>query len=218
MKWLKNLNIRSKLLMSLLLAAMLPVSLVTLFIVQTLNTQAILGFVDTSTREMRQVDNTMKLYFKAVEDNVRMLATLPAVSRADETLTSYLNSPAIDMTPLQNGSIERDIFTEFDRVGRSHPDYAYVYVGTSEGGYVQWPQGTNTAYYDPRQRPWYKAAMTQKGQVESTDAYYWAADDAVIISSVLSTSSQLGQDATVVAVDVSLKGLTTLIKDIKLGE
>lgn len=218
MKWLINLSIRKKLLISLLLAATIPVAIVTTFIVNKLNTQALAEFVDTSTREMRQVDNAMGLYFDALEDNVRMMATLPSVHKADEIITSYVNSPAKRMSPRENNAIEKEIFDDFDRIGQSHSNYSYVYMGTIEGGYIQWPAGSNTANYDPRQRPWFQKAQSSKGQVQLTDAYYWAADDAVIISTVLSTSSTLGRDSTVVAADVSLKGLTNLVKDIKLGE
>jgi len=218
MKWLINLSIRKKLLISLLLAATIPVAIVTTFIVNTLNTQALAEFVDTSTREMRQVDNAMGLYFDALEDNVRMMATLSSVHKANEIITSYVNSPAKRMSPRENNAIEKEIFDDFDRIGQSHSNYSYVYMGTIEGGYIQWPSGSNTANYDPRQRPWFQKAQSSKGQVQLTDAYYWAADDAVIISTVLSTSSTLGRDSTVVAADVSLKGLTNLVKDIKLGE
>lgn len=218
MKWLINLSIRKKLLMSLLLAAVLPVSLVTGFIVKTLNSQAIEDFVNTSTREMRQVDNAMGLYFTSLEENVKMMSQLPSVSNANEDITSYASSSAKQMTPMQNNAIEKAIFDDFDRIGRTHPSYSYVYMGTSKGGYVQWPQGSNPANYDPRQRPWFQKAMASKGQIQLTDAYYWEADDAVIISTVLSTSSELGRDSAVVAADVSLKGLTNLVKNIKLGE
>jgi hypothetical protein len=51
-----------------------------------------------------------------------------------------------------------------------------------------------------------------------TGAYYWAADDAVLVSTVRAVANQLGNPGGVVNIDVSLKGLTEIVKQIKLGE
>ncbi|WP_421022015.1 cache domain-containing protein, partial [Klebsiella pneumoniae] len=56
------------------------------------------------------------------------------------------------------------------------------------------------------------------GKTVRTGAYYWAADDAVLISTVRTVANQLGNPGGVVNIDVSLKGLTEIVKQIKLGE
>ncbi|MCE6982489.1 chemotaxis protein, partial [Pseudomonas frederiksbergensis] len=47
---------------------------------------------------------------------------------------------------------------------------------------------------------------------------YWAGDDAVLVSTVRAVPNQLGNPGGVVSIDVSLKQLTEIVKQIKLGE
>lgn len=116
------------------------------------------------------------------------------------------------------GEQDQQLMDFFTRLAESHPGYAYVSYGVSDGGYVCWPAGQKFVNYDPRQRPWYQQAMANPGKTVRTGAYYWAADDAVLISTVRAVPNQLGNPGGVVNIDVSLKGLTEIVKQIKLGE
>jgi Methyl-accepting chemotaxis protein len=51
-----------------------------------------------------------------------------------------------------------------------------------------------------------------------TDAYYWSADDAVMIATVRAIPNALGNPGGVMSIDVTLKQLTNIVKQIKLGE
>ncbi|MEX5538400.1 methyl-accepting chemotaxis protein, partial [Pseudomonas syringae] len=51
-----------------------------------------------------------------------------------------------------------------------------------------------------------------------SDAYYWANDDAVLVSTIRAIPNKLGNPGGVVNIDVSLKQLTNIVKQIKLGE
>ena len=93
----------------------------------------------------------------------------------------------------------------------------YIYMGNEQGGYIQWPEGEVTANYDPRVRPWYKTGKAANGKTVRTNAYYWAADDMVIVSTVKAIK-QAGEFIGVQGMDVSLQGLTDIIANIKLGE
>jgi len=77
--------------------------------------------------------------------------------------------------------------------------------------------GKVNANYDPRERPWYMAAKAANGKTTRTNAYYWAADDLVIVSTVKAIIDN-GQLIGAQGMDVSLGGLTDIIADIKLGE
>ncbi len=67
-------------------------------------------------------------------------------------------------------------------------------------------------------RPWYKAAIANPGTTVKTDAYYWAPDDVSLIGIVHTVADAGGKLVGVVGLDVSLKQLTELVKNIKLGE
>jgi len=212
------MTIRKKLALAFMLTTLLPVLLVSTFAINQTREQAYAEFLDASSREIRQVDNAFSMYFKGMAENVEYLAAIPEMKQLDGSLFKYMDKPSVAMTPLQNSPLESKIFSRFDQFGNSHPDLSYVYMGTDKGGYIQWPITDSGANYDPRQRPWYKQAMASPGETLLTDAYYWAGDNGVYIATVKTLQDQSGRQVGVMAMDVSLKKLTDIVKQIKLGE
>lgn len=177
-------------------------------------------YINFSEREIKQVDNAISMYFESISENAKLLATNPAVLSADGSVTSYKaqsEGDSIEMTPSKNGKVERDIYNVFSQFGASHPTAAYVYMGTAESGYIQYPEGPTTPGFDPTDRPWYTAALEEPGEVKMTSAYAATGSDSIIVSNVV-TIEQGGQQKGVLGLDVDLEGLTGLIKDIKIGK
>ncbi|MDE1165743.1 MAG: methyl-accepting chemotaxis protein [Pseudomonas sp.] len=209
------MNIKQKLTLAFAVIAGLPIVLVAALVVLNLRSEARENFVDGSSREIRQVDNAMQLFFEGISQNVDYLAGNELVKDADASLKSYISANAADI-PL--GEKDKQLYAFFASLAASHPAYSYVSYGTSAGGYAFWPGDPKMANYDPRQRPWYKTAMANTGKTLRTEAYYWAGDDAVLVSTVRAVANQLGSQGGVVNIDVSLKQLTEIVKQIKLGE
>lgn len=118
--------------------------------------------------------------------------------------------------PLPQTNQELESF--FDLFAKSHPTTAYLSYGRVDGGYAIWPSDPGLKSYDPRVRPWYKTAIATPGKTLRTAAYYWEPDDMVLIGTVRTVNDAQGNLAGVVGLDVSLKQLTDLVKQIKLGE
>nr|WP_047301509.1 methyl-accepting chemotaxis protein [Pseudomonas fluorescens] len=209
------MNIKQKLTWAFAVIACLPVVLVATLVVINLRSEAQHTFVDGSGREIRQVANAMQLFFEGISQNIDYLAAQPLLTQAGDNLKTWMSA---DAAKVPEGEQDKRIFDLFAAMAASHPAYAYVSYGVSNGGYVSWPADLKLANYDPRVRPWYKAALASPGKTLRTDAYYWAPDDAVLVSTVRSLTNQLGPQGGVVAVDVSLKQLTEIVKQIKLGE
>lgn len=177
------------------------------------------AFNEASLSQIEQIDAGLSDYLGQVADNVRFLATKPEVRDAGGALTRYLDArSAVSMTPEDNGGLEASIFQTYDRFASTHSGLAYIYMATEEGGYLQWPSGEIGPEYDPRQRPFYRAAMEQPGEVVRTDAYYFETDDASIVSSVRTVENDSGEVIGVQGMDVSLAGLTERISGIQFGE
>ncbi|WP_028696510.1 methyl-accepting chemotaxis protein, partial [Pseudomonas cremoricolorata] len=208
------MNIKQKLTWAFAIIAGLPIALVATMVVLSLREDARDDFVDSSTREIRQVGNAMQLFFKAIDQNVDFLAQQPLITESGSNLNKYLTADASNVLGEQDQRVQRLL----DQLGSTHPNYAYMAYALADGGYVGWPAGQKLASYDPRERPWYKLAMANPGKVLRTDAYYWAADDAVLISTVRSVTNPLGNPGGVVNIDVSLSGLTEIVKNIKVGD
>lgn len=213
------MKLKSKLILALLVASIVPVAIIAAVLLSVLRSEATHSFERHMLGEMSQVNNAISLYFQGIDQNVRMLSDSPALQDANGSLTQYMDKNAGGlMASSQNGPIENNIFQQLSLMGNSHPGYSYAYIGTQDGAYVQWPVGKVSAHYDPRVRPWFKTAMENPGHIQRTQAYYWAPDNATIISNVLTFNTKLGPNTGVVGIDVSLKNLTDIFRNIRLGK
>ncbi|WP_459207702.1 methyl-accepting chemotaxis protein [Pseudomonas sp. MLB6B] len=208
------MNIKQKLTLAFAVIAGLPIVLVAVLVIVNLRDDARDAFVDGSTREIRQVSNAMQLFFKGIDQNVEFLAQQPLLAASGSNLNKYLTADASNVL----GEQDQRVLALLQQLGASHPQYAYMAYAVSDGGYVGYPAGQKLSSYDPRPRPWYQLAVANPGKTLRTDAYYWAADDAVLISTVRTVANPLGSSGGVVNIDVSLNGLTDLVKNIKIGE
>ncbi|MBT2294689.1 methyl-accepting chemotaxis protein [Pseudomonas fluorescens] len=208
------MNIKQKLTWAFAAIACLPVILVAVLVVLNLRNAAQSNFLDSSGREIRQIDNGMKQFFDGISQNVEFFAKDPRIVAAKD-LKNYSGADAAQIPLPENNKQLLDIF---DRFAQSHPTTAYLSLGLADGGYASWPDDPKISNYDPRVRPWYKAAIAAPGTTVRTDAYYWAPDDVSLIGIVHTVSDAAGKLVGVVGLDVSLKQLTELVKNIKLGD
>ena len=208
------MNIKQKLTWGFAVIACLPVIVVAVLVVYNLREAARADFADSSGREIRQIDNGMKQFFDGISQNVEYIAKDPRVIAARD-LKNYSGADAPQLPLTETNERLLEIFEGF---AKTHPSTAYLSLGLSDGGYASWPNDPKIANYDPRQRPWYKAAIAAPGTTVRTDAYYWAPDDVSLIGTVHSVTDAAGQVVGVVGLDVSLKQMTELVKNIKLGD
>ncbi len=208
------MNIKHKLTWAFATVACLPVILVAVLVVLNLRDAARADFLDSSGREIRQIDNGMKQFFDGISQNVEYLAKDPRIAAITD-LKNYMGADAAS-TPLTESG--KQVLTLFADFAKSHPSTAYLSLGLKDGGYVSWPDDAKLSSYDPRARPWYKTALTAPGTGQRTSAYYWAPDDVVLIGNVHTINDASGNTLGVVGLDVSLKQLTELVKHIKLGD
>jgi len=209
------MNIKQKLTWAFAVIACLPIVVVASIVIVNLRNDAAEGFVDSSGREIRQVANAMQLFFDGISQNVEYLVANPLLTGAGNGLKSFMTA---DQQSAPESETDKSIIALFNRLGVSHPSYSYISYGLANGTYVPWPEGQKFGDYDPRVRPWYKAALANPGKVVRSDAYYWAADDAVMVNTGRTITNALGNPGGVVGIDVTLKQLTSIVKQIKLGE
>lgn len=209
------MNIKQKLTWAFAVIACLPIVVVASIVIINLRSDATQGFVDSSGREIRQVANAMQLFFDGISQNVEYLVANPLLTGAGNGLKSFMTP---DQQKAPESEADKNIIALFNQMGVSHPSYSYISYGLANGTYVPWPEGQKFGDYDPRVRPWYKAALANPGKVVRSDAYYWAADDAVMVNTGRTITNALGNPGGVVGIDVTLKQLTSIVKQIKLGE
>lgn len=216
----KRFSFKAKLLVFSLLLSLVPIVFIGVLVNETVSKKTKDDYISFSEREIKQVDNGISMYFETIRENVNLLANDHSVLNIDSSITSYKDiagEDSIDMTPSKNGDKEKAIFDVFSQFSKSHPKASYVYIGTSDGGYVQYPEGPVPAGFDPRDRPWYTAAIEEPGEVKLTSAYEATGIEGIIVSNVVSIEKD-GKQTGVLGLDVSLEGLTDIIKEISIGE
>lgn len=213
-----TMKIKNKLVLTFVLVAFIPVSLVAVISVTNTRTLAVDQFMDGSTREIRQIDGNIRQFFDASQQNVDQMATDPVYVSVG-ALKNYQTGDAASR-PLPSAA--QQLIERFAHYGAAHPSAAILSIGLEDGSYAKWPDDPQLASYDPRSRPWYKAAMASPGKTVRTPAFYPAYDygkeDAALVGTARAMITRDGIVKGVLAVNVSLKNLTELVKSIKLGE
>ncbi len=213
-------SIKFKLIIVLLLIALVPLGIVSYFQIRNVENIIEESFIESTKREVSQVDNAINLYFEQLKSNTKFLAQNEYIKQVDDNISKYLNNTNdnLTMTPSQNGGVEEDIFYLFDDFSKTHPEVSYIYIGTKHGGMIQHPEGVVGSNYDPRERPFYKVGVKNKDVVSLTEPYYWEADDTINIGAVTSFNNEDGEFIGVLGIDIGLNSLTSLIEDITIGQ
>ncbi len=213
-----KMNIKAKIVIGF--TAALVVIGVVLFSIVSVNTY-VASFTaknESMTSQLAQVDTAINIFLDEARQNATMLARHPDLLRADKITTSFVATTAKQpAVPEPNDVVGKEIVSLFKLTQGSHPSYVEVYVGTREGGFVSSATDSNMpAGYDPRKRPWYKKAMEEGNKASLSKAYMSTTGEAV--AGVMHPVIRNGATIAVVGMDISLKNLTNITENIKLGE
>ena len=201
----------------LILIAVLPLGV----ILNTRVQKALLeNYLSTSAQQIKTANEAISLAQEAIDKDIKMLATNPTILKADNTLTQYMDNADTKkvMTPSKNGGIEQEIFLIFEHYGKTHPGTIYIAMGTESGGYILWPESSNSANFDPRTRPWYKAALNDGDKISRTDPYSDSVSGNLIVSNSTPVKNSEGKIIGVIELDVSSDRITEFLNGIKIGE
>ncbi|MBA6289997.1 methyl-accepting chemotaxis protein [Colwellia sp. MB3u-4] len=209
------MNIRSKLTLSFAATVILPIIAIAIVSISMTISKSSTSFVERTQDELRQVDNGFQLFFQQIKANVKFLAQNKLTAQLPENTHTYIDSDHM-MEPKNDSIEELDLYKLYEDFGSSHPDLLYVYTGTKEGGFVQYPLEV-LGGYDPRQRPWYKQALASPNAPIITEAYQDVIGKPVVTSALVVKNKQ-GDIIGVQGLDVTLSTLTDILSNTKLGE
>jgi methyl-accepting chemotaxis protein len=209
------MNIRSKLTLSFAATVILPIIAIAIVSISMTISKSSTSFVERTQDELRQVDNGFQLFFEQIKANVKFLAQNKLTAQLPDNTHTYIDSDHM-MEPKNDSVEELDLYKLYEDFGSSHPDLLYVYTGTKEGGFVQYPLEV-LGGYDPRQRPWYKQALASPNTPIITEAYQDVIGKPVVTSALVVKNKQ-GDIIGVQGLDVTLSTLTDILSNTKLGE
>ncbi len=215
---MKNISIKQKLLLAFCLVILIPLAIICIVIGIKIKTASIHNFVDSTSRELNQVDNAMGFFVNGIKLDVAVLSDNPVIIKADDSLLNYQQTTSpTRLDPLEAGGLSEEMHQVFKQLNKHHPEYIEVYMGSAWGGYVSSLVSQMSAGYDPLKRGWYSDNINKDGLI-ITPAYMTSSTKAAVFSVVAAVTSDNGKRVGVVGVDVALKALTDLIGDIKIGK
>lgn len=214
------MKIKTKLLLALSVATIVPMVMVSLIMAILSTKQAVRDFENNSTQTLSAIEQNFSSFVSNIEDIVSFLATGEVLTdpQAEPFITFFeAQGKAPSVAAEQQGGFNQQVYKLFEDLGKTHSEFVYVYAADEQDGYAEWPGTYGYAEWHPKTEPWYDLAMNSPNQVVIRDAYYWEPDDAVYVTAARSFNRS-GRPAGVVAVDFSIKTLMTMAEQTVIGE
>jgi len=167
-------------------------------------------------------EKTLNTQFKnELIDNVKWSEeVIKSENKANIEITDMLSQDPNAQFLLKNADSQKWLLASFDSFLSTHKDIQSVYFGVKDGRMLLKPQEHLPEGYDPRKRDWYTLALSNDGQVVTTDPY----EDAIKKGTYVITYAkavkdpQTGEVNGVVAIDIKLETLSSTISKFKIGE
>ena len=169
------------------------------------------------SKQLQHIDFAVNNIFFAAESDVYNLVANEIVrSRDDRNFTNFLRA---DEKTFQYNiqPLEQKIIDIFNAYRMTHRYVNSVYMGRENGSFVRSHKRALPSRYDPRDRPWYRLAKENPGNVMVTDAYPSLTTSDINIGIVKALVDEKGLFYGVVGVDITLNNLTDYISNFKVN-
>lgn len=171
-------------------------------------------FNETAKVQSKIIEKSIDQYMEQVYNDIEMFASFPSFRGVEGGLTQYITlKQRAMMKPTRGSEEEQHLYEIIKMYGESHKGTMYIYLGTTYGGYLCWPEVEIVPRYDPRVRPWYMAALSSKGTVVQTDPYVDLVTGKLIISNAKAVYDDNGTFRGVLGIDVSMDEITSVVSD-----
>lgn len=88
-----RVSIKQRLIAAFLAIILIPIGVISSFVYVSMEERIQSYFIESSTKEVAQVDNAINLYFDSIRENVNLIASSPLLKSADNTITTYMDKP-----------------------------------------------------------------------------------------------------------------------------
>jgi signal transduction histidine kinase len=169
------------------------------------------------SRQLQHIDFALNNVFLEAESDVYNLVANEIVrSRDDRNFTNFLRTDErtfkYNIQPL-----EQKIIDLFNAYRMTHRYVNSVYMGRENGSSIRSHKRAIPSRYDPRDRPWYRLAKENPGNVMITDAYPSLTTSDINIGIVKALVDEKSLFYGVVGVDITLNNLTDYISNFKIN-
>jgi methyl-accepting chemotaxis protein len=191
------------------------VSTIVYFNVNSLSQQA---FRESSASQLNRIDDFMSTFVNDAKYTAAFLASRPEMQNAQGKLTVFAGrtQPSKITRAILATETERAIFDLFGGVITANPNYDFAFMGSSDSGFVQFPEDTMPAGYDPTKRPWYREMLASDADTSLSKAYLSTTGKPV--GSITAKIRTNGRVSGVVGIDINLSTLTNVTSSITTGK
>ncbi|MBC7960332.1 MAG: Cache 3/Cache 2 fusion domain-containing protein, partial [Vallitaleaceae bacterium] len=209
-------SLRNKLIISIFIGCLVPYIIGGLYLKSFMEKWLYQDNMDQTNRLLFQIaENIDHSVIQNVSESVSMLSENDLVKLADISISNYTAYDA-DHFQESKSDVEKNISAFFSDVYISHLPYNFIFLGTSQGGYIEYPKFKPNSPYDPTQRPWYKSTIVDN-KIHISDPYITKITKEMIMSFTKKVVSRDGHDLGVVGVAVKIEDLTQRIGSIRIG-
>lgn len=209
-------SIRRRLLISVLVGCTIPFLLGLFYVVNQTENWQYKKHLERATQMLHQmtihVDESILINMQQVTE---MIASDERILHHSSDITTYVDLNPEVLTSVKSEA-EQEISAYFKSIAEAHDVIAFVSYGTEDGGYVEYPPFQPSASYDPRERGWYKTALTKDGP-HISEPYQTKVSKELVIS-VGNRVVKDGKTLGVISLTIRLESIMKNISDTNIGE
>lgn len=205
------MKIKNKLMLIAGSISLIPIALISIYTLTNAKERSYENFLKESNLKMNEVLLSTQSIIDQTKVSIDTLLNTKQLKDSDKGLNINFKSDK------QNNEYQINKTQEvLDSIGDSNKIIDAIYIGNSEGGFIQYPKQDLPEGYDPRVRPWFKDSMNDRGNLLLGNPYRSVTDNAAVVS--LSQYLKGNTGDLVIGADISLKTLTELVQKVKFGE
>ena len=215
----KGASITVRLLRAITITIISIVSVICAVVGFQLYKKNIAQFDEFTEQQFSNIEKSINLFIRNGKNIVTILAENPAVKNADETLYNYTGERK-DIVYTHNGKTEQDITELFIRMDKNYEEFKEIYMGTRWGGFVSSLSVEDEQGFDPRTRPWYKAAAAANGEVIITPVYIStiSTGGSPVVALAQAIKDPKGAFLGCIGLDLNLTDLASRVSSIRIGK
>ncbi|AKA70577.1 methyl-accepting chemotaxis protein [Clostridium scatologenes] len=213
----KAIGIKGRILLSSIIVLLITLVSITSILIYQINKKSYEDYFTNSNEQMKVVSQAINIFYDQIDKNIGMLATNPVIITADNSITTYKNTTQdTPMKPSAKAGVEQEIYKVFEQYANSHKGTSYVYLGTQDGGYIQWPEESLPAGFDPSKRPWFNDSMNKKESVIRTAPYSYKSQ--LLTSNARTFTDKNGKVIGAIGIDVQQTNISDMLNKMKIGK
>ncbi len=211
-----KISIRNKLIIGIFLGCLVPYFFGGIYLKDYIEKWLYNNSIEHTNQILTQVNELIdKSLISDIERDVSMLASYENIKTSKKKINNYtkFDPETFCYKPFQT---EVMIESYFKLLKDSHDIINFIFLGTENGDYMEYPRFSPSKPYDPRIRPWYEGAIDKDDVVISEPYRTNVTNELVICFSkhVTYARKRIG----VVGITINLDDLTTNVNTIQIGK